>query len=46
MSFDGATLYSLLPALYRIRDAQLVQGSALNSTEAAELQSLQAAPRR
>jgi hypothetical protein len=43
MSFDGDALLRLLPALYRIRDAQVIQGQTLlNPTEAAQLASLQA----
>ena len=43
MSFDGDALLRLLPALYRIRDAQVIQGQTLlNPTEAAQLATLQA----
>ena len=44
MSFDVEKLYSLLPAVYRIRDVELAQQlrGLLTTAEAAELQSLQA----
>src|SRR5579862_466540 len=44
MSFDSKTLFNLLPAVYRLKDAALV-GSAplLSPNESARLQSLQAA---
>src|SRR5579862_678868 len=44
MSFDSKTLFNLLPAVYRLKDAALV-GSAplLSPIESARLQSLQAA---
>ena len=43
MSFEVEQLYSLLPAVYRIRDAELAQQlkGLLTEAEAAELQSLQ-----
>lgn len=44
MSFDVEKLYSLLPAVYRIRDVELAQQlkGLLTEAETAELQSLQA----
>jgi hypothetical protein len=43
MNTNGPTLFDLLPALYRLRDAQLVQSkNLLNPAELAQLQNLQA----
>jgi hypothetical protein len=43
MSFEGAALFQLLPALYRLQDAEVIQGqSLLTAAEAAQLASLQA----
>lgn len=43
MSAQGQSLFDLLPALYRLRDAQLAQSqSLLTPTESARLQNLQA----
>ncbi|HEU0301742.1 MAG TPA: hypothetical protein VFR37_19975 [Longimicrobium sp.] len=46
MSFDGARLFELLPALYRIRDIELARGDAglLTTLEKAELELLQKTP--
>jgi hypothetical protein len=42
MSFDGQKLFRLLPALYRLRDAQLAESeNLLSPTESAQLQALQ-----
>jgi hypothetical protein len=42
MSFDGQKLFNLLPALYRLRDAQLAQPQKLSASESAQLATLQA----
>ncbi len=45
MSFDGAKLFNLLPALYRLRDAQFAQSqNLLSAAETAELAALDALP--
>ncbi len=45
MSFDGQKLFNLLPALYRLRDAQVAQSqSLLTLAESAQLIALQALP--
>jgi hypothetical protein len=45
MSTNGAGLFDLLPALYRLRDAQLAQSlTLLTAAESAQLQTLQALP--
>lgn len=42
MSYDAAKVFSLLPALYRLRDADVVAGAAfLSAAESAELATLQ-----
>ena len=42
MSYDAAKLFSLLPALYRLRDADVVAGAAfLSAAESTELATLQ-----
>ncbi|HXZ39757.1 MAG TPA: hypothetical protein VEG68_03385 [Terriglobales bacterium] len=41
MSYQGQKLFDLLPALYRLRDAQL---APLSASDAAQLQALQAMP--
>src|ERR1700677_2474149 len=43
MSSNGHSLFDLLPALYRIKDAQLAQSqNLLSPADAAQLQALQA----
>jgi len=46
MSFDAATLFRLLPAIHRIRDAELAAGltGLLSTAEAAELAALEGLP--
>lgn len=44
MSMQGLDLFNLLPAVYRVRDAQLAQSrQLLTAAESAELATLQAA---
>ena len=45
MSFDGQTLFNLLPALYRLRDANLAQSqNLLTAAEITQLTALRALP--
>ena len=45
MSFDGQKLFDLMPALYRLRDAQIAQSqNLLTPAETAQLATLQATP--
>ena len=45
MSFDGQTLFNLLPALYRLKDAGIAQSqNLLTAAESAQLAALQALP--